>query len=73
MEENALGVQMWFLFPPLYVGYPLRFTPEAALADLGLPLWGPGVEVVQLPGSQGFWQHQDSGELAARAAGHIVL
>ena len=25
---------------------------------LGLPLWGPGVEVVQLPGSQGFWQHQ---------------
>ena len=38
MEENALGVQMWFLFPPLYVGYPLRFTPEAALADLGLPL-----------------------------------
>ena len=31
---------------------------EAALEDLGLPLWGPGVEVVQLLGSQGFWQHQ---------------
>jgi len=26
--------------------------------DLGLPLRGPGVEVVQLLGSQGFWQHQ---------------
>ena len=31
---------------------------EAALKDLGLPLWGPGVELVQLLGSQGFWQHQ---------------
>ena len=25
---------------------------------LGLPLWGPGVEVVQLLGLQGVWQHQ---------------
>ena len=25
---------------------------------LGLPLWGPGVEMVQLLGLQGFWQHQ---------------
>ena len=33
-------------------------APEAALEGLGLPLWGPGVEVVQLLGSQGFWQHQ---------------
>ena len=31
---------------------------ETILGDLGLPLWGPGVEVVQLLGSQGFWQHQ---------------
>ena len=31
---------------------------EAALEDLGLPLRGPGVEVVQLLGLQGFWQHQ---------------
>ena len=35
----------------------LGFVPEAALEDLGLPLWGPGVEVMQLLGSQGFWQH----------------
>ena len=32
-------------------------APEAALEDLGLPLWGPDMEVVQLLGSQGFWQH----------------
>ena len=44
------------LFPPLHVGRPLGFTPEAALEGLGLPLRGPGVEVVQLLGSQGFWQ-----------------
>ena len=46
------------LFPLLHVGCPLRFAPEAALEDLGLPLWGPGVEVGQLLGSQGFWLHQ---------------
>ena len=34
------------------------FAPEAALEDLNLPQRGPGVEVVQLLGSQGFWQHQ---------------
>ena len=46
------------LFPPLHVGHPLGFAPEAALEDLGLPLSGPGVEVVRLLGLQGFWQHQ---------------
>ena len=46
------------LFPPLHVGHPLGFAPEAALEDLGLPLRGPGVEVVQLLGLQAFWQHQ---------------
>ena len=46
------------LFPPLYVGHPQGFASEAALEDLGLPLSGPGVEVVQLLGSQGPWQHQ---------------
>ena len=45
------------LFPPLHVAHLLGFAPEAALEDLGLPT-GPGVEVVQLLGSQGFWQHQ---------------
>ena len=28
------------------------------LEGLGLPLWGPGVEVVQLLELRGFWQHQ---------------
>ena len=46
------------LFPPLHVGRPLGFAPEAALEGLGLPLGGPGLEVVQLLGSQEFWQHQ---------------
>ena len=49
---------MVVLFPPLHVGRPLGFAPEAALEDLGLPLSGPGVEVVQLLESQGFWQYQ---------------
>ena len=46
------------LFPPLHVGRPLGFAPEAALEHLGLPLWGPGVEVLQLLGLQGFLQRQ---------------
>ena len=28
----------WVLFPPLHVGHPLGFAPEAALEDLGLLL-----------------------------------
>ena len=39
-------------------GSPLGFTPESALEGLGLPQCGPGVEAVQLVGSQEFWQHQ---------------
>ena len=46
------------LFPPLHVGRPLGLAPEVALEDLGLPLGGPGMEVVQLLRSQGSWQHQ---------------
>ena len=46
------------LFPPLDMGCPLRLAAEAALEDLGLPLCGPGVEVVQVLGSHGFWQHR---------------
>ena len=33
-------------------------APEVALEALGLPLCGPGVEMVQLLQLQGFWQHQ---------------
>ena len=39
-------------------GWSIGFAPEAALEDLGLPLRGPGVELVQLLGLHGFWQHQ---------------
>ena len=41
----------------LRLGFSCGFistSTEAALESLGLPLWGPGVEVVQLLGSQGF-------------------
>ena len=38
--------------------WPLGIAPEAALEDLGLPQWGPGVEMLQLLGSQRFWHHQ---------------
>ena len=51
------------LFPPLHVGCPLGFPPEAALEDLGLPLrathggdaaaWVAGV--LAAPGTQGGW------------------
>ena len=46
------------LFPPVHVSCLLGFAPEAALEDLGLSQCGPGVEVAQLLGFQGFWQHQ---------------
>ena len=46
------------LFPPLDGGHPLGFAPEAGREGLGLPPWRPGVEMVQLLGSQGLWQHQ---------------
>ena len=52
-SHTAPGFQLWFYFP-LHVGHPLCFAPEAALEDLGLPQWGPGVEVVQLLELQGF-------------------
>ena len=51
-----LGFKCGFI-PTLHVGHPLGVAPEAALEDLGLPL-GFASEVVQLFGSQGFWQHQ---------------
>ena len=56
-SHTVPGFQL-VLFPLLDMSHPLEFAPEAALKDLGLPLRGPSVEVVQLLGSQGFWQHQ---------------
>ena len=53
LSHTAPGFQLWFYFH-LYtwVTHGGLFL-EAALEGLGLP----GVELVQLLGSQGFWQH----------------
>ena len=56
-QSHCPWVSIAVLFPPQHVGHPLAFAPEAALEGLGLTLSGPGVEVVQLLWSQGFWQH----------------
>ena len=37
-SPHCLWVSTVVLFPPLYVGHPLGFAPEAALEDLGLLL-----------------------------------
>ena len=54
-------------------GSSTGFAPEAALEDFGLPLWGPGVEVVSYLGCRGSGSAKYSGELEIRAAGNIVL
>ena len=41
---------------------------EAALEGLGLPLWGPGVEVVQLLGSQGLGGTRYSGGVGGQGS-----
>ena len=56
----------------MHVSHLQEFAPEAALEDLGLPLRGPGVEVVRLLGCRGSGGTRYSGELAG-AAGDIVL
>ena len=58
LSHHCPWVSTVVLFPPLHVGCPLGFASEAAREDLGLPLWGPGVEVGQLLVLQGFWQHR---------------
>ena len=50
--------QLWFYFHLYMWVFHWGLAPGAALKALGLLLWGPGVEVVQLLGSQGFSQHQ---------------
>ena len=50
------------LFPPLHVGHPLGFLPEATLEDLGMrasfgggaAAWVSGV--LAAPGTQGSWR-----------------
>ena len=62
------------LYPPLHVGHPLGFAPEAALVDLGLPLWrarcGGGANCLDCRGSG---STRYSGELVAKAEGNIVV
>ena len=58
LSPPAPGFLLWFYFH-LYMWVACcGLAPGAALEGLGLPLWGPGVEVVKLLGSQWFWQHQ---------------
>ena len=58
LSHTAPGFQLWFYFHLYIWVVHWGLAPEAALEGLGLPLRGPSVEVVQLLGSQGFWQHQ---------------
>ena len=58
LSHTASWFQLWFYFHLCDMGRPRGFAPEVALEDLGLPLGGPGMEVVQLLRSQGSWQHQ---------------
>ena len=66
LGSSSLAICPWVslvvLFPPLHVGRPLGFAPEAALEDLGLPhvrtrcgggaaAWVAGV--LAAPGTQG--------------------
>ena len=56
------------------MGHPLGFAPEAALVDLGLPLWrarcGGGANCLDCRGSG---STRYSGELVAKAEGNIVV
>ena len=59
----------WFYFHLCMQVLHCDLAPGAALEGQGLPLWGPGVEVVQLLGLQGFWQHQVLGGTGGRQLG----
>ena len=66
-------VSIVVLFPPLHVGHPVGFTPEAALEDLGLLLGGSCLRLCNCLGRRGSGSTKYSGELVAREAGNIVL
>ena len=55
LSHTDPGFQLWYYFLLYMWVVHWSLAPEVALEGLGLPLWGPGVEVVQLLGSQGFW------------------
>ena len=58
LSHSAPGFQLWFYLDLYMWVVHWGLAPEAFLEGLGLPLLGSGVEVKQLLGSQGFWQHQ---------------
>ena len=57
----------------MHVGCPLGFAPGAALEDLGLPCEAQVWRWCSCLGHRGSGSSRYSGELAARAAGNIVL
>ena len=66
-------VSIVVLFPPLHVGRPLGFAPEAALEDWVCSCEGQGWMWCSCLGHRVSGSTRFSGELAARAAGNIVL
>ena len=69
-----LGFNCGFISTSACVGRALGFAPGAALEDLGLPREGRvWRRFIQLLGTQGSGSTRYSGELAARAAGNMVL
>lgn len=61
------------LFPPLHVGRPLRFAPEAALEVWFCPCEGQVQRCCSCLGHSGSGSTRYSGELTVRAAGNKVL
>ena len=61
------------LFPPLLVGNPQEFAPEAAVEAGGLSHQGPDMEVVQQRGLYGPWQCQVCREAAPGTRDMVLL
>ena len=71
-QPHCPWVSLVVLFPPLHLGRPRGFAPEAALEGLGLPVRRAGVELGRLLGSQGVWQHQVLRGAGGSGAGNVV-
>ena len=61
LSHTAPGFQLWFYFHLYMWVAHWGLVPEAALGGSGLPLRGPGAEVVHLLGSQGSGSTRFSG------------